>query len=556
MRERPAVAAALTGNSRLLATYSGQGELQALYWPHIDFGQHVYALLLGLRSGEGPTQWLHEEPWTHAQRYVTDTPVLVTESRLSSLGLAVDVCDFALAEQDVLVRRLTVRNTGDTARPVQVVVYAHARLFESEQYNTVLYDPAVAGLQVYRRETWLALGASLSPVGWQVGRPGRPADAWPQACSGELQGTAINCGDVNGALLYDLGVLGAGEERELTLYLAPGVSRCAATEAVLSARSRCGSDLLDGVVQWWAEWLASGRQVATGSDRLDALYRQSLIMLKLMSDERGGGFIAGPELDPDYKLSGGYAYCWGRDGAYMTTAMDEAGHFAETRGFFLNWAVKAQEANGAWLHRHYVDGTLAPSWGLLQIDEGASILFGAWRHYELSGDRAFAKAFWPAAERGAAFLMAYRDAATGLPDHSIDLWEKRDALHTYSSAAVYAGLRGVAGLAEALGHDAAPYLAAAESVKQAMAEHLWSEAEGRFLRTIGLVGTGPAEAGRKDLATADLPDIALLGVTFPFGVFPVDDPRVASTIAVVEQALAVPGSGAVYRYVGDGYIGG
>lgn len=555
MRRRPAVAAALAGNSRLLAAYSNKGELEALYWPHIDYGQHIYETIYGIRSAGG-TAWVHEAEWTHSQRYEPETAMLVTRALNPVLGLAVETSEFALPGRDALVRRIQVTNEGAVPAPVQVVVYAHMRLDESAQYNTVLHDESVNGLLFYRRNTWLALGADRAPVGWQCGRPGRASDAWPQAGAGTLEGRPIDCGDVNGALVYDLGLLEPGATAEVSLYISLGHAQTEAAAGVRDLLAQSAATWQAETATWWRNWLAAGKQVQTGSERLDSLYRQSLIMLKLMVDERGGGFIAGPECDPEYQLSGGYAYCWGRDGAYMTTAMDEAGHFAETKGFFLRWAARAQEADGAWLHRHYVDGTLAPSWGLLQIDEGASILFGAWRHFELTGDLNFARAFWPTAKRGADYLVSYRDEETGLPGHSIDLWEKRDALHSYSSAAVYAGLMGTARLAAALGEDGSAYEAAAAEIRAAMEQHLWSEAEGRFLRTIKLVSTGPAEAGRKDLAVADMPDISLLGVTFPFGAFPADDPRVQATAAVLEAALAVPGSGAVYRYVGDQYIGG
>jgi oligosaccharide amylase len=470
----------------------------------------------------------------------------------------VESADFAPAGHDTLVRRFTVRNTGADLQRVRFAVYAHVRIEESDQYNTAMHAPELHGLVFWRRDVYLAIGADRPEAAWQAGRPGRPSDPWPQvsAAPAALQGRPIDCADVSAALVYDLGDLAPGAEASVTLYLTCGHSLAAVRHEVERFLQLSASDWQAEAARWWQEWLAAGRLPDTGSPRWDELYRRSLITLKLLGDERGGGFIAGPEVDPDNQLSGGYAYCWGRDAAYMTTAMDEAGHFAETRSFFLNWAARAQDESGAWLHRHYVNGMLAPSWGLLQIDEGASILFGAWRHYQLSGDLSFVRRFWPAIQRGADYLIAYRDPATKLPLHSIDLWEKRDAVHTYSSAAVCAGLMGAAEMAAAIGQDGSRFAAAAEEVRAAIGTHLWSEEAGRFIRTTGLVAVGPAEPGRKDLAQADMADISLLGVMFPFGLLPADDPRVQATAAVIEAELAVSGSGAVYRYPGDQYIGG
>ncbi|HLN61005.1 MAG TPA: glycoside hydrolase family 15 protein [Symbiobacteriaceae bacterium] len=556
LRDRPAIAAAITGNSRLLASCSHTGELTALYWPHIDHGQHIHTLTLGLKVGDGPVTWLHDPTWAHSQSYEPDSAVLWTRSEHRPSALAVDVADFAPPAQEALVRRVSVQNLSDEPQPVHLLVYAHLRLDESPQYNTALYDEPGEAVYFYRRDLWAGVGAGMAPATWQAGRVGHPSDAWPQACGGALSGRPVDCGDANAALSFDLGLLAPGARQGLALFIALGATRAEVASQLAHLRSRTAEQWQQETTAWWRRWLAAGRTVATGNARLDELYRRSLIALKLMSDERGGGLIAGPETAPDYQRSGGYAYCWGRDAAYMTTALDEAGHHAETANFFLKWAAIAQEPDGTWLHRHYVNGLLAPSWGLLQIDEGASILFGAWRHVELTEDRAFAEQFWPVAQRGADFLLRYRDPATGLPAHSIDLWEKRNGLHTYSTAAVYAGLIAAANLAEFLDQDdaAEPYRDAAFEIREALERHLWSEEKGRFLRTIDLQATGPAEPGRADLAEADLPDIALLGVTFPFDVLGPDDERVQSTVTQLEQALRA--DGAVYRYTGDQYIGG
>lgn len=555
MRQRPSVPAAIAGNSRLLASFTDAGELQSLYWPHIDYGQQIYEFKVGLSIEGGPVEWLHGRPWRHEQSYAGDTAILLTRAEHAGHGLAVELADFAVPEREGLTRRITVRNRSKRRQVVRLVVYAHLRLDESPQYNSVLYEGATGSLLFYRRQTWAAVGADRLPERWQCGRPGRQSDAWDQFANSALEGRQIDCGDVNGGLLYDLGFLDPGESAELPLHLAFGHDRAEAQGRLAELTARPASDWQSWTTSWWADWLARGRQVQSGSARLDSLYKRSLIALKLMSDERGGGFIAGPECDPQYQLSGGYAYCWGRDAAYITTALDEAGHHRETEAFFLRWATRAQDMSGAWLHRHYVDGTLASSWGLLQLDEAGSILFGAWRHFDLTRDSAFAEAFWPAVKRGADYLLGYRHP-TGLPGHSVDLWEKRNGLHSYSSAAVCAGLMAAAGLAEAVGEDGSAYQAAAYEIRRAMEAHLWSDEAGRFLRTIDLIATGPAEAGRTDLDVVEVPDIALLGVSFPFGIFAVDDLRVVRTAKMVEAALAVPNSGAVYRYLGDQYMGG
>ena len=117
---------------------------------------------------------------------------------------------------------------------------------------------------------------------------------------------------------------------------------------------------------------------------------------------------------------------------------------------FYRWTLKVQNPDGSWDQRHYLDGFLAPCWGM-QIDETGSILWGMWRHFEETGDRSFLEEVWEAVERGAEFLIGFLDPETGLPRPSRDLWEERDGEHTYSAAAVFGGLIGAAEIARAKG---------------------------------------------------------------------------------------------------------
>jgi GH15 family glucan-1,4-alpha-glucosidase len=178
----------------------------------------------------------------------------------------------------------------------------------------------------------------------------------------------------------------------------------------------------------------------------------------------------------------------------------------------------------------------------LQIDEGASILWGMYQHFLAVQDPRFARKVWPAVKKGAEFLIRFLDPATGLPQPSNDLGEEREASHTYSSAAVFGGLKAAARFAELSGEPelAASWLEAAERIARAIEQACWNEARGSFYRGIDLTVDpevyARAVAGGAEGKVVELPkgyrkhvlkydpviDISLLGIAVPFQAMPSD----------------------------------
>ena len=79
-RRVPFLPAAVLGNGAVLATVSARGELERLYWPRIDAGQHLGELRLATFAG-GALRWLDEEPLEWEQEYVHGSSVLVTRAK-------------------------------------------------------------------------------------------------------------------------------------------------------------------------------------------------------------------------------------------------------------------------------------------------------------------------------------------------------------------------------------------------------------------------------------------------------------------------------------------
>lgn len=547
-------------NGRMLATFADTGELLHLFWPHVDYPQHVNRLVVGLcPRGAGnptPTHWFAaEQGWETSQKYEADGPVLCTRAEAS--GTTIRSHDFVIAGSlvgdsgeigrldacDLLVRRYRVQLSREAGDQWSFLLYSAFQLEESPLYNTAFFDPQLQALVFYRRNTWVAVGANRSPSGYACGEAAGEASAWTDAQDGRLDGGPIRMGDVDGALSWHVET----EAWELALFICFGPTRESAQELLAAARAAGADKLQSAVNAEWNEWLST--YAAPGAP---VLWRRSLSVMRMMTDAVTGAMIAAPEFDPDRRYCGGYGYTWGRDAAYVVAAMDEVGLTGMARRFY-EWAIGVQEPEGVWYQRHYVTGEPAPSWGLIQIDETGSLLWGMHRHMEANRDLALLRTLMPSVSRGAEFMMRFRDPKTGLPAPSVDLWEERASILTYSSAAVYGGLVGAAGMARLAGdvESAARWEKGAREIHAAVYDHLWSDRWGRYLR--GLQLALPDGSVKPEDPTVD---VSLLGLVVPFQMFDPLDPRIVSTVEAIEFELTQAPAGGIMRYAGDHYRGG
>ena len=78
-------------------------------------------------------------------------------------------------------------------------------------------------------------------------------------------------------------------------------------------------------------------------------------------------------------------------------------------------------------------------------------------------------------------MVAYRDAATALPLPSVDIWEERQGVFTFTASAVCAGLEAAASLVGLFNEQErqATYMRAAAEIRDAMVRHLWLDDENR-----------------------------------------------------------------------------
>ena len=271
----------------------------------------------------------------------------------------------------------------------------------------------------------------------------------------------------------------------------------------------------------------------------DPLGRRSIEVLKA-GQAASGAFVASPEFDV-------YRYAWLRDGAFCAYALDRVGEGA-TAGRWHGWVAASIEAHRAQIEevtrrigagetpphsamppaRYTLDGALEPvdddPWPNFQMDGYGMWLWALEEH--LAPDP-----LPPALAQTVELVADYLRAAWRL--ECFNCWEEFDGgVHTSTLAAV---MRGLAVAGSLLGDER--WTGEGETVRDFMLSTI--VAEGRFVR-----GAGDSRM-----------DGSLLWLGVPFGVLPLDDPLLASTVEAVRRELTGP-SGGIRRYLGDTYYGG
>jgi glucoamylase len=559
---------AIIGNSRMLGCLSDKGELVRLFWPHIDYPQHMEKMSAGLFfTGQlDSTIWLDSDSFQHTQSYIRDTNIVETICVNHEKGLRVRQVDFCLPDSDILIRHYEIENLGTVDSDMGFVVYSSC-ITTTPDLRSILFDFNCDALIHYRHSYYISVSADREVYQFQLGN-----NALESAKTTELRGYDSVGMMPDGAVSWKLGSLKPGEKKTISLHICASDTLKGVKRAVNCIKHSDIQAELNKTMQYWRGFIADAIPVVTGRAEVDDLYKRTLLVFKLTSDERSGGLLASPEIDENFSKCGRYAYCWGRDAAFITGALDRCGLTGAVDRFY-DWAVEAQDDDGSWQQRYHMDGNLAPSWGL-QVDETGTLIWGMFKHYELVRDIDFLKKVWPSVEKGVEFLTRFTDPETGLPKPSYDLWEERVGEHAYSSAAVYGGIKAGVKIARILhegGGSVERWERAAQQIRGAIERNFWNEGAGRFIRSVrtklnpwGAEFTGNTtvievnpKGYKRDVTLEDwMVDVSLLGLSIPFGVFDASDYRVESTVSVIEEVLTSPGVGGIRRYENDNYIGG
>jgi len=294
---------------------------------------------------------------------------------------------------------------------------------------------------------------------------------------------------------------------------------------------------------------------------------QHSIQILLDSQTASGAFIASNAF-PSYR------YSWFRDSSFVAYALCRVGQPEHARSYFL-WAAQTIQQYGwkveraiariqsgerlgsdDYLHTRYtaVGKEADGLWWDFQLDGFGTWLWALAEYVKLTGDNAIITEI----DNEVRLVHRYLSHLWQQPNY--DCWEELSQyLHSYTLAAIHAGLCGAAALLPELESQVAQTTGAIREMMLTV-----GGGNGRFPKAFTLtqppqsILQAPQTIYHDAVETDQLrqsAEASLIGIATPYNLFPVDEPHMKATIAQLETDLHRSGGG-VYRYLGDTYYGG
>lgn len=551
---------AIIGNKNMLATFSGTGEMLRLSYPNRDNRQYLKFFRTGVKINDSDLIYLHEDiNNSYVQYYDTDTNILNTEITNTYFNLKILQTDFATIKEDILVKKYSFINENSIDLDVKFLI--HSELL-SDQNNFVSGMKIDTGMIQYAHDFSVAtFSKSNKLLSYQINGSENSIH------SGVIGGKDYIGMSKDSSISFDIGIIKPGEKKELEIciYIDENKKTMQAVEDEIERIRKVDLNKeYSNVKSYWRRYVKEHNGLNmkepenSYEEKIQEIYKRSILLFPLLTNQSTGGIIAAPEVDENLTQCGRYAYCWPRDAVFITKALDILKMTKETEKFYSNFCRMTQSKNGMWEQRFYTDGKLAPCWGY-QIDETASVVYGVYSHYEHTKNEDFLKVNLHMCEKAIDFLKRYvRDLldGTGIYGPSYDLWEMYEGTHLYSLSAIFAAFDAMTKIYNVLGKNVSGFennrlkeekvnknieeIAQLQvQVKKYIEENLYDENRKSYVRNVN----------DKRM------DISLLGSVYPFKVFSPKEKKVINTVDNINLTLRTY-TGGYQRFEYDHYRNG
>ena len=551
------------GNGKLLVCFDKEYCIRDLYFPHVGQENH----LGGNHSrfgvwADGKFSWVGPG-WNIDLQYMTDTLVTAVSLYNRDLGVLLVCHDAVDFHENVFLREIVVENLEPRKKEVRLFFVNDFDISGNSVGDTAAFDPQTGGVVHYKDTIYFLANARTEQTegigGFAVGQKGigNLAGTYRDAEDGILSGNPIAQGSVDSVISVGLEVDSVSRGKAY-YWLCAGESWDEVRRIDATVKSKGPQDMIARTDAYWRLWIRKeNHRLDLLPDAIAQLYRRSLLILLTQIDWQGG-IVAANDSDVIRFNRDTYSYVWPRDGALVACALDQAGYASLSQNFY-RFVANILEKGGYLLHKYNPDGTLASSWhpwlskGQKQLpiheDETALVVWALWHHFVQHRDVEFIKPLYrPFIKKAADFMCEYRDAETGLPAPSYDLWEERRGILSFTVGAVFAGITAASLFCRAFGEDdkADYYTQVAAEIRDAASTHLWRADLNRFCRMIYRDDTG-------SLAVDATRDASLWGL-FAFGLYSATDPRIVSTMSDLKENLWLKTRvGGMARCEGDYY---
>ena len=501
---------AVTGNQGLSVALNDRGTVTVLKWPSPSFYDQIKyrttdrseprmgalpneGAFIGISykraSGAWRFGWLRN--WTARQRYADDDgDEVVTVFRKRAAGLTVTQRDVVAADQDSLLRAVTIRRSPSSGvRQARVFSFANFNpvfskdprdpsndwCTEEDNDSGARYDEEADAIVHERSGTDASTGepSSVSLVmgfdgrsqGHQVGTDtyetgSGEASAYDDASDSRLQNANAAAGQVDTAISDDVSLAGRRTATS-TIVISAGPSAEEALGNLESMRNKGAGEVRSAKERWWTQWLRGSRLPRNAPSSVVRLAKRSLISARQTSDP-GGLIMASVATQPPHGLD------WIRKGAYINRMLDVAGFGEMVRRHNQRYAdLQATSVDkptggettppGNWAQNYYADGVVGGPIPY-EIDETGLGIWTLWDHYTFTKERTYLLSVYEAIQRAAHYLsdnppLGCRDPATGLHCPANEGGDPEMSRTLVGAQAVWLGLDAAVQAALALGTE-------------------------------------------------------------------------------------------------------
>ncbi|MEW6410354.1 MAG: glycoside hydrolase family 15 protein [Nitrospirota bacterium] len=549
-------------NGNLLFNFDSDYQIRDVYFPFI--GQENHSKGDPFRFGvwvDGRCSWMGTE-WEKDLRYRDNSLVTDVSLKNESLGLELRCHDVVDVDLNVYIKKITVINLRGSERQVRLFFSHDFHLYSNAIGDTAYFDPRTRSIIHYKANRYFLINCCKSEKCgvdyYACGDkevPGRNG-TWKDAEDGELSGNQISWGSADSTIGIWL-QLPSGGKAEAFYWIVAGTHYNEVAQLNRDVIEKTPDELIKRTSDYWGAWVnKEPRSFGDLSKSVIDIFERSLLILRTQIDNRGA-IIAANDSDIVRFGRDTYSYMWGRDGAFVAAALAKTGYTHVCMKFF-DFCARVLSEEG-YLYQHYnPDGSLASNWHSwlvdgkevlpIQEDSTALILWALWIHFKSSKDIEFIRTLYDKLiKKSADFMVTNRDPETKLPIPCYDLWEERFGVHSFTVAAVIAGLRAAANFAK-LFQDASlaeKYDKVAEQMKEGLERHLYHTGLKRYARS----GYKKGKVYELD----EVIDVSLLGLTILGILFP-GDPRMVKTMEAIRRQLwlKTPVEGCA-RYQNDVY---
>jgi glucoamylase len=310
----------------------------------------------------------------------------------------------------------------------------------------------------------------------------------------------------------------------------------------------------------WQCLLANQAKLTAPGSKYDEILIRSSVAALLHCDADFGSVASGFD-------RGLNAYCRPREAILTAESFSRFGQIAIARKVF-EWLESVRDQNPYyrfWFQKYSMDGL--PEWETPSVDQTALIPWAIQRFVRRTGEINLYEALWPVVKQAADVMMGITkhpglewDEKLSLV-RSAGMWDLRFGCHLFGNAAVVAGLRAAAMIAEQIGKETASVVHWKSRADRILNEGILSpfHPEGPGLIDPSLGHLRPARKLNRrvghwfsaSLADVDEPDHAepgALGLCIPLGLLPADDDRLRNSLQALVADMNDPRNSAnTYR---------